>query len=129
MAGGFVASMPRNRQPEAQIQRAVVQHLRCCRGTRDAVFWQVPNAGARRKIEAAILKGRGVRAGVADIYIVHAGRFYALELKAPGRRATPAQMAFRAEINAAGGFATEAAGWDAAIRVLEYWGLLQVTTQ
>jgi hypothetical protein len=62
---------------------------------------------------------------VADRCIVHAGRFYALQLKAPGGRSTPAQVAFRAEINAAGGFASEALGLDSAIHRLEAWGLLK----
>jgi hypothetical protein len=96
--------MARRDQPEAQLRRTAVQHLRC-RGVRGAVWWLTPNGGARHKIEAAILKGLGVRAGVADLCIVHA-------------------VAFRAEINAAGGFATEAVGLDAALRCLEAWGLL-----
>jgi hypothetical protein len=47
---------------------------------------------------------------VADICAVHRNQFYALELKAPGGRSTTAQIAFRDEINAAGGFAAEAVG-------------------
>ena len=93
--------MPR-RPPEQAIQRSVVENLRC-RGARGAVWWHVPNGGASRKTEAAILKGLGVRAGVADICAVHRNQFYALELKAPGGRSTTAQIAFRDEINAAGG--------------------------
>ncbi len=112
------------RRPEDQIQRSIVQHLRC-RGARGAVWWHVPNGGARQKTEAAILKGLGVRAGVADLCILHDGRFYALELKAPGNRSTEAQIKFRDDVNAAGGFAAEAAGVDAAIRCLEAWGLLK----
>ena len=96
--------MPARRQPEQTIQRSVVQHLRY-RGARGAVWWHVPNGGARRKTEAAILKGLGVRARVADICVVHDGKFFALELKAPSGRSTAAQIAFRDEINAAGGFA------------------------
>jgi hypothetical protein len=38
-------------------------------------------------IEAAILKGLGVRAGVPDIIAVHEGRCYAIEIKSEdGRR-------------------------------------------
>jgi hypothetical protein len=66
---------------------------------------------------------------VADIRAVHDSRFYALELKASGRRSTAAQIAFRDEINAAGGFAAEAVGIDAARRCLESWGLLRGQTQ
>jgi hypothetical protein len=115
--------MSRHR-PEQAIQRAVCQHLRC-RGARGLVWWHVPNGGLRSKAEARIFAGLGVRAGVADICALHDGRFYALELKAPGGRSTPAQMAFRAEINGAGGFAAEAVGLDAALRTLEAWQLLR----
>jgi hypothetical protein len=116
------------RHPEQEIQRSVVSHLRC-RGARGAVWWHTPNGGFRRRTEAAILKGLGVRAGVADICVVHEGKFFALELKAPSGRSTEAQMAFRDEINAAGGFAAEVVGLDAAIRCLESWGLLKGSLQ
>jgi hypothetical protein len=120
--------MLRPRQPEVAIQRTVVAHPRC-RGSLGAVCWHVPNGGYRRPAEAKIMAGLGVRAGVADIRAVHDSRFYALELKAPGRRSTAAQIAFRDEINAAGGFAAEAVGIDAALRCLESWGLLRGQTQ
>jgi hypothetical protein len=116
--------MPIRRRPEQQIQRSVVDHLRC-RGARDPVWWHVPNGGARREKEAAILKGLGVRPGVADICVVHDGKFFALELKAPSGRSSAAQIAFRHEINAVGGFDAEAVGLDAAVRCLESWGVLR----
>jgi len=52
----------RRQQPEAQIQRAVIQHLRL-RPAAGVFAFHVPNGGARRPIEAAILKGLGVTAG------------------------------------------------------------------
>ena len=88
-----------------------------------------PKRRRRRKTEAAILKGLGVRARVADICVVHDGKFFALELKAPSGRSTAAQIAFRDEINAAGGFAAEAVRIDAALRCLESWGLLRGQAQ
>ena len=120
------------RRPEAQLQRSVIQHLRI-RGARGALFWHTPNGaylGGKRTskgvaIQGAIMKALGVLAGVADICILHAGQFYALELKAPGGRSTEAQLAFRDAVNAAGGFATEAVGIDAALAVLTTWGLLR----
>jgi hypothetical protein len=87
----------KRRHIEDGIQRAVVSHLRC-RGARGAVWWHVPNGGARRKTEAAILMALGVRAGIADICVVHDGRFFALELKSPSGRSSAAQIAFRDEI-------------------------------
>lgn len=112
------------RRPEEQIQRAVVQHLHA-RGVPGLVFFHVPNGGKRRPIEAAIFKSMGVRAGVADLILVHRGKIYALELKAPGGRATEAQMKFLSEIDAAGAYTAMPASLDAALATLETWGLLR----
>ena len=84
-------------------------------------------------MEAAIMKGLGTMAGVSDILAVAPAvcqcgapkvEFYALELKAEGGRATEAQLAFIAGINAAGGYAAVATGIDAALRCCEAWKLL-----
>lgn len=111
-------------RPEDAIQRAVVQHLRA-RGARDLVFWHTPNGGKRRRVEAAIFKGLGVRAGVADIVALHRGRFYALELKAPGGRPTESQIQFLQDVNKAGGYSALCEGLDRALSCLETWGLLR----
>ncbi len=112
------------RRPEQALQRAVVEHLRL-RGVKGLVFFHVPNGGARRRIEAGILKGMGVRAGVSDLILVHAGKIFAMEFKAPGGRATEAQMAFLSDIDAAGAFTAMPEGLDAALATLEAWGLLR----
>jgi hypothetical protein len=126
----------RRRRPEDQIQRAVFQHFGM-RAAPGVVAWHVPNGGWRSPIEAGILKGLGVRAGVADVCAVaprpcpHCGRgpigvFHALEIK-PEERPDPSdnQLAFRDAIVNAGGFATIAVGLDPAIRALEQWRLLR----
>jgi hypothetical protein len=69
----------RRAHPEDQIQRAVLEHLRI-RGPRDAFVFAVPNGGGRSPIEGAIMKGLGVRAGVPDLVIIHAGKTFGLEL-------------------------------------------------
>jgi hypothetical protein len=126
---------PRRRErPEQTIQRAVIEHLRL-RGVPGLVFWHTPNGaylGGKRtrkgaSIQGAIMKSLGVLAGVSDICALHDGRFYAVELKAPGGRSTEAQLRFRNDVNAAGGFATEAVGLDAALGCLQVWGLLRGT--
>jgi len=66
---------------------------------------------------------------VSDVCILHDGRFYALELKASGCRSTEAQIAFRDAVNAAGGFAAEAVGLDAALACLRGWNLLRGDVQ
>ena len=111
------------RRPEDSIQRAVCQHL-LTRASPRVVWWHTPNGGMRNRIEAAIMKGLGIRAGVSDLIAVHQGRAFALELKAEGGRATEAQLAFIAGINAAGGYAAVATGIDAALRCCEAWKLL-----
>jgi hypothetical protein len=66
-----------------------------------------------------------VRAGVADLLLWHDGKSFALELKAPGGRATEAQVAFLADMERAGAYTCLAEGLDRALKVLEAWGLLR----
>lgn len=118
--------------PEDAIQKAVVAHLRQ-RGAPGLVFWHTPNGaqlGGKRNakgiaIQGARLKGLGVRAGVSDIIAVHDGNIFALELKAPGGRATEAQLEFLSDMDRAGAFCCVAEGLDRAIAVLEGWNLLR----
>lgn len=110
--------------PEDGIQRAVFQHIRA-RGVPGLVAWHTPNGGKRKPIEAAIFKGLGVRAGVSDIIAVHAGKIFALELKADGGRPTETQLEFLADIERAGAFTAIATGVDQALATLEAWGLLR----
>lgn len=114
----------RRNQPEQAIQTAVVAHLRL-RGKPGLVFFHVPNGGARRPIEAAILKRIGVRAGVSDLILIYQGKIYALELKADGGRPTEAQLDFISDMNQAGAFACVCEGLDRAIAVLKQWGLVR----
>ena len=119
--------MSRRRRIEVCVQRTVCQHLRI-RGVHGLLFWHTPNGGKRRPIEAAIMKSLGVRAGVADLILLHAGRIFALELKAESGRPTAEQMQFISDFNAAvapNGGACIAHGLDRALRVLETWGLLR----
>lgn len=119
-----MARTRRQSRPEDTIQRAVFQHLRA-RGAPGMVVWHTPNGGKRKPIEAAIFKGLGVRAGVADIIAVHQGKIFALELKAEGGRATESQLEFIAAIDRAGAFTALVEGLDAALATLEAWGLLR----
>jgi hypothetical protein len=89
------------------------------------VFAHVPNAGYRRPREAAIFSGLGVCAGVSDLLFWHDGKSYALELKAPGGRATDAQLQFLSEMENAGAFVCVAEGLDRALAALESWQLLR----
>jgi hypothetical protein len=118
----------RRRSPEAQIQRAVRDHLRA-RAHPDVLWLHVPNGGYRRPIEAAIMKGMGVVPGAADILLWHRGNAFALELKAPGGRLSDAQLEFLARFNDAGGHSACAEGLDRALACLEAWGILRGRSQ
>jgi len=109
---------------EAQIQRAVFENFRT-RGTPGVFAFHPANGGYRRKIEAKILKGLGVRAGVPDIIAIHNGRCFALELKAEGGRATDKQLEAIAAMREAGAFTAITEGLDRALACLEAWGLLR----
>jgi hypothetical protein len=114
----------RRQQPEAQIQRAIVQHYRS-RATDGVFMFAVPNGGFRRKVEAAILKATGTVAGMPDTIWIRGGQVYALELKTASGRPTEAQLATIAKMGAAGAFCCIAEGLDRALAVLEAWGLLR----
>ena len=101
----------------------------CAQRAAPGVFaFHVPNGGYRRPIEAAILKGLGVRAGVPDVIAVHQGRVYGLELKAEGGSATRKQREAIAVMEAAGASCCIAEGLDRALTCLETWGLLRGRT-
>src|SRR5215468_5816711 len=68
-------------QPEAQLQRSLVEHLRWC--ARSDVWWaHIPNGGARTAIEGAIFKSLGVQPGAPDLLVVRAGQALFIECKA-----------------------------------------------
>jgi hypothetical protein len=102
----------------------VFEHLRR-RGAPGIFAFHCPNGGARRPIEAAILQGFGVVAGVPDVIVIHKVRVYGLELKREGGRATEKQMAAMSAMNAAGAYCCIADGLDRALACLEAWGLLR----
>jgi hypothetical protein len=77
-----------------------------------------PNGGARRPIEAAILKGLGVVAGVPDVIAIRDGRTYALELKAPGGKLTENQRATHSAMTRAGAQVAVADNLDDALDLL-----------
>jgi len=112
------------RRAEAQIQRAVFQHLRT-RGAPGVFAFHPANGGYRKPVEAAILKGLGVVAGVPDLIAIHNGRVFAMEIKAPGGCVSPKQRACIAALEASGVTTAVAYSLDEALATLELWGLLR----
>src|SRR5262245_22009386 len=65
--------MSRHRsRPESQIQRAEFQHLRA-RGAPGVFAFHPANGGYRKPVEAAVMKGMGVIAGVPDLIAICQG--------------------------------------------------------
>jgi len=83
-------------RPEEDLQKAVVALLTVT--LTDDVFWfHVPNQkGTRSGFEARLLKGLGVKPGVADLLFLFRGQVFALELKAPKAYQSPTQKEFEA---------------------------------
>lgn len=83
-----------------------MQYLKICAPVAEA--FHIPNGGYRRAVEAAILKGMGVKAGVPDILILWPiGKCAFIELKIPkkGRQSTgltEAQKSFHARLKILG---------------------------
>jgi len=117
-------SRQRRHRPEDALQRAIVEHYRQ-RAAPGVFMFAVPNGGFRRPVEAAILKATGTVAGIPDTIWIKDGQVYALELKAPGGRLTPAQEGVLVALREAGATATHAHGLDQALQILERWQLLR----
>lgn len=108
---------------ERDIHRAVCDHLH--RRAVPGVLWFHPYNNPRNKIAGAMLKRMGMLAGASDLIFFHNQNFYALELKAPGGRATDKQLEFQDRVRDNGGHAVVSEGLDRALAVLESWGLLR----
>ena len=82
-------------------------------------------AARRSPIEAAIFKSLGVRAGAPDLLIVRTGQALFLELKAPGRKLSPAQTECHDALRRAGATVETADNIDAAIAFLNRIGAMR----
>ena len=117
----------RRRQPEAQLQRAVLEHLRW-RGQPNIFFMHYPAGGYRSPVEAMVLKGLGVQPGIPDLLVVKDGRLFALELKAENGTLSDIQHNTIEAMCPAGTVCGVAHGVDEAIAWLEERSLLKGKT-
>lgn len=87
---------PRNRQdrPEQALQVSMLEMAAIM--LPGVLIFHIPNGGWRGALEAAIMKGLGVRAGVADLCVMlPGGKPVFVEVKAEGGRLQDAQKDFR----------------------------------
>jgi hypothetical protein len=112
------------RQPETQLQRSLVEHLRWCSRS-DVWFTHIPNGGWRSKIEAAIFKSLGVQAGAPDLLVIRAGYALFIECKAPGRELSPSQVECHEALRRAGAAVETSDNIDHALGFLRRHGVLR----
>ena len=117
-------SKVRRVDPEAQLQKAVVQHLTLA-GSPGMLFFKIPNEGKRSAAYGAEMKRQGLRPGAADLCICHAGRTFFLELKAKGEKPEAAQVQFSADALLAGCDYQWADNIDHALTVMHGWGVIE----
>lgn len=100
--------------PENRVTQAVLL------GTRHLVAWMRNNTGIATYGGSKVWYGVGGRGGSDYIGIVRAtGQFICLEVKAPGKVATPAQERFIEDVKKAGGLGVVAYGVEDVLGVLE----------
>ncbi len=115
----------RRQQPEAQLQKAVFEHLEW-RGKHGWQFWSTPNAARRSPQLGRELKLQGMKAGVGDISALSPeGRYHELELKTAKGRLSPAQRERQDALRHSKVEVATAYGLDAALAVLKRWGALR----
>jgi hypothetical protein len=92
-----------------------------------AVAFAIPNGGHRAKREAGKIKAEGGAAGVPDIFAIHRGQVYFLEMKKlRGGKVSKDQRIMMARLVGAGAICAVANGLEQAIQQLEAWRLLEV---
>lgn len=80
---------------ESKLQRMCVQWFRI--HFPHLTMFAIPNGGRRGKVEAAIMKGEGVLAGVADLFLMLPNMEYNglfIEIKTPDGRQSDSQRVF-----------------------------------
>lgn len=93
------------RHEESQIQQNCVKWFRLQYADLALLLFAVPNGGARNRIEAGIMKGEGVTAGVADMLFLLPNKYhYALciEVKTPKGKQQDSQKRFQRKVEAFG---------------------------
>lgn len=110
---------------EEQEQIALFQWMDICL-TPEAIYWHTPNGGNRSAREAARFKAAGVVPGIPDIFILHRGQLYAIELKRlKGGRTSKVQFQIITRLKMAGAVVRVCHGRDDAIQTITQWGLVR----
>src|SRR5262249_32918380 len=92
------------------------------------LFWFHCPSGAffGGKRQGAIMKSLGWMAGLPDLFAIHNGRVFAIELKSETGRVSDAQLECLHRLPQAGALVTTATGIHGGLGNIEMFGLLQV---
>jgi hypothetical protein len=93
------------RHIESNIQTVCVTWFRLQYKRLAPLLFAVPNGGARNRVEAAIMKGEGVLAGVSDLLFLYpSGQYHGLciEMKAPDGRQRDSQKEWQKAVEEQG---------------------------
>ena len=113
---------------EHPLQKQIIDCLRLEIGppgkvSRDGVvYWSVDHANYAGEVPG-IRIGRGIVAGVPDLFCLHRGRAFFIEIKAEDGQLSPAQMSVGAAIMAAGGQIGVVTSAEACLRVFDEWAI------
>lgn len=130
-----IVEAKRMKREEDALQRQQVQYLRILEAQGRLLFFAVPNGGKRSKIEAAIMKGLGVRAGVPDMVImwnrthdnsvINPGRIGFIENKRQnGGRLSPDQAQWLTALNTQRHHTAIIKNFEEFLNTLQNWGIL-----
>ena len=111
------------RQPEYEIQCAVVKHLHA-RAPKSVYWCSIPNEGKRPPRIGKRLKDMGLRAGAPDLLVIVRGTAYGVELKAGKGKPSPAQLDTQVGWMMAGGAYQLCTGIDETLQYLEQIGAI-----
>ena len=89
------------RRLEDPIHAAIAGYLRIAL-PRGAMFWATINEGKRTGQEQGRIRAAGIKPGVPDLFVLHAGRLIGLEVKSAKGKASDKQTDFADELRAAG---------------------------
>lgn len=93
------------RHIESVIQQTCVQWFRLQYPQLALLLFAVPNGGARRKIEGAIMKAEGTTRGVSDLLLLFPAKGFhglCIEMKSPKGKQQPSQKIWQRKVEWAG---------------------------
>ena len=107
---------------EQRIQKEFMKYI-AASGVSGLFAFHIPNGVNSGPVVGKIMKEMGLVAGMPDLFLIHKGHLFALEIKAPKGRLLPSQILTIAALREAGVECAVAFGLDQCIEQLDAWRL------